>query len=402
MSTASEQDIDTPTGIGAAEEGIIRTFARFIGAAALLFGILLTPSAIALSRIVPDWWTPFAAVIVLLPMLSLWPASHAADPRWIRRCGTAAAGGYLTALVSWLLVVDGHIPANRDVWLTTFPGLVTMAAALTWRPATSLVYLAVSAGTAEVVRYVTREGQENVVLAVEIASVVVFCSLFVVATIAAVQTGRTLDRTIAATVSHSASAAAGAARDVERTRFHALIHDRVMSTLLGLSRQGNIPELREQAAVAIAELDELRDSTVAEEGFDLDTAIGLIRAALVEVDGDVPVEVDVRHPALVVPRPAARAIAAAAAEALRNSVRHADTATRIADRLVVIDADSAGLRVVVADNGCGFDPARVPGFQLGITMSIRERMSTADGAAVTIRSAPELGTQVTLTWTAAT
>ncbi|MGW6693501.1 sensor histidine kinase [Rhodococcus sp. NPDC054953] len=387
--------------LGTAEDRIVRTFARFLGAAGLLFGVLLAPGAVALS-IVPVWWTVTTGALVLVPLLALLPASRAADTRWIRRSASAAAIGYLLGLLWFPLVADGHIPPNRDIWVTTFPGLITMAAALRWRPRTSLMYLAAAVSAAEVVRYVARAGQEHVVLPVEIASTLVFCGLFVVATIAAVQTGRALDRAVEVSVSRSATAAAHAAQDVERSRFHALIHDRVMSVLLGLARQGATPEMSEQAAIAVAELDALRDSTVADEGLDIHTAVGLIRAALVKVDGDVPVEVEIDTAALTVPRLAARAIASAAAEALRNSVRHADTASRAADRLVAIDADQHGVRVIVADNGCGFDPGQVPGYQLGITMSIRERMATADGCAVDLRSAPGDGTQVTLLWSAAT
>ncbi|MFF0815274.1 ATP-binding protein [Rhodococcus sp. NPDC003318] len=395
---------DTPrpsgrgTGIGPAEERIVRTFARFIGAATLLFGVLLAPGAASLAPIVTPWWTPMAAALVLVPMLALWPASHAADPRWIRRCGTVAAVGYLVTLVTWLLVVHGSIPPNRDIWLATFPGLITMAAALGWRPAASLGYLAVAAGTAEVVRYVTRTGRQDVVLPVEILAVVVFCGLFVIATIAGVQTARALDRTIAVVVRQSAVGAATAARTVEHTRLQALIRDRVMCTLLGLARRGNTPELSEQAAIALTELDGLQSRSVADEALDRDTAIGLIRAALGDVDGHTPVQVTIRTDTLPVPRRAARAIASAAAEALRNSLRHADTAAAPADRLVAIDAEPGELRVVVADNGRGFDPDRVPGFQLGITTNIRDRMATADGCTAVIRSAAGLGTQVTLLW----
>ena len=387
-------EVESATGIGPAEDRVVRTFAGFIGATALLFAVLLAPAAIKLSDIIPSWWTAIAAILVVVPILSLWPASRATDPRWIGRCVTAAAAGYLVSLVSWLFLVDGHIPANRDVWLATFPGLVAMATALRWRPAASLTYLAVSAGTAELVRYVTRENQEKVVLPVEIVSVIVYSALFVVATIAAVSTGRALDKAIRTSVQHSASSAAIAARDIERGRFHALIHDRVMSTLLALSRLGNTPDLRDQAASAVTELDRLRNSNVANEDLDVRTAVGLIRAALVQVDGDVPVEVDIDPQSVDVPRAATRSIASAAAEALRHSFRQAD-----ADRIIVIDACSLGLRVVVADNGGGLEQVPAPELDVEAAFGLRQRMAASDGCAYAVKSEPGRGTQVVLTWT---
>lgn len=393
---------DPPVSVvGTAEERIVRTLARFLSASTLVFAILLAPGAYALSGIIPLWWTALAGVAIVGPMLALWPASNATGMRWIGCCGTTAAVGYLAALLSWILLVHGHIPANRDVWLATFPGLVAMATALTWRPVTSLLYVAVGAGTAEVLRFVTRDNQQDVVLSVEIVSVVVFCSLFVVATIAAVTTGRALDRAISTSVVQSVASASLAARAVERSRFHALVHDRVMSVLLGLSRHGNTPGLREQAAIAVTALDGLRESDVAAEDLDVHAAVALIRSALVQVDGHTPVQVDVSPDAPDVPRAAARALASAASEALRNSVRHADAGPQRADRVVAVDADARGLQVVVADNGCGFDPDRAPGFRLGLTTDILERMATAPDCSVESRSAVGRGTQVWLSWSPA-
>ncbi|EME16694.1 hypothetical protein [Rhodococcus triatomae] len=386
-----------PARIGSAEDRIVRTFAGFIGAGALLFAVLLAPGAVALSSIIPPWWTAFAAVIVVVPMVALWPASRARDPRWIGFCATTAAVGYMVALVSWIVLVDGHIAANRDVWLATFPGLITMATALRWRPAASLAYLAVSAGTSEVLRYVTRDDQQQVVLPVEIVSIIVFCGLFVVTTIAALATGRALDRAVLTSAQHSATSAASAARDAERSRFHALVHDRVMSTLLALSRLGNTADLREQAVTTVTELERLRDSDVTNEDLDVGTAVGLIRASLVQVDGEVPVEVEVAPDARAVPRAAARSIASAAAEALRDSVRHAGPD---ADRIVVIDACVARLRVIVADNGIGERRRPTSRFDVDAPFDLGERMARADGCSYAERSTPGRGTQVVLAWSA--
>ncbi|MFD1814532.1 hypothetical protein [Rhodococcus gannanensis] len=389
-----------PAGrIVSAEDRIVRTFAAFIGAGALLFAVLLAPGAVNLSPIIPSWWTAPAAAVVVVPMVALWPASRARDPKWIGRCATTAAVGYLAALVSWILLVDGHIPANRDIWLATFPGLITMATALRWRPAASLAYLVVSAGTSEVLRYVTRDDQQQVVLPVEIVSIIVFCGLFVVTTIAALATGRALDRAILTSAQHSATSAASAARGVERARFHALVHDRVMSTLLALSRLGNTPDLRQQAVTTVTELERLRDSDVTNEDMDVHTAVGLIRASLVQVDGDVPVEVEIAPAATAVPRAAARSIASAAAEALRDSFRHAGPD---ADRIIVIDACIGRLRVILADNGTGRRPRPASRFDVDAPFDLSARMARADGCSYAQRSTPGRGTQVVLAWSAPT
>ncbi|GAB2491203.1 hypothetical protein GCM10027030_26800 [Luteococcus sediminum] len=56
-----------------------------------------------------------------------------------------------------------------------------------------------------------------------------------------------------------------------------------------------------------------------------------------------------------------------------------------------------GVRVVVADDGCGFDPSTIPADRLGVLGSIGRRMTDAGGAAV-MHTSPGQGTSVVLTW----
>ena len=84
-----------------------------------------------------------------------------------------------------------------------------------------------------------------------------------------------------------------------------------------------------------------------------------------------------------------------AQEAVNNVIRHAG-----ARKLVLTLAfDAAGLRLRVADDGCGFDPGTVnrpsPSRGLGM-LSMRERAEIAGGR-LTIRSAPGEGTVVEAT-----
>jgi signal transduction histidine kinase len=86
-----------------------------------------------------------------------------------------------------------------------------------------------------------------------------------------------------------------------------------------------------------------------------------------------------------------------AQEAVNNVIRHAD-----ARKLVLTLAfEAAGLRLRVADDGCGFDPGTVtrpsPSRGLGM-LGMRERAEIADGR-LTITSAPGEGTVVEATFT---
>ncbi len=74
-------------------------------------------------------------------------------------------------------------------------------------------------------------------------------------------------------------------------------------------------------------------------------------------------------------------------EALNNTLKHAQ-ATEVAIRLA---ADDSRVRLVVADNGCGFDPQPAP-VGLGLK-NMHERVERLGGS-LTILSAPGAGTQI--------
>lgn len=96
---------------------------------------------------------------------------------------------------------------------------------------------------------------------------------------------------------------------------------------------------------------------------------------------DVPPEPSPEHVEVLV---------AAAREALNNVGKHAGTPVAS----IAVRHDAAGLALVVADGGRGFEPATVtPG--IGLDGSIRGRLSEAGGRA-TVDSRPSRGTVVTL------
>jgi two-component sensor histidine kinase len=224
-----------------------------------------------------------------------------------------------------------------------------------------------------------------------------FCGIFTFTVTLVVRTGRVLDTTRAAAEAQAAAAAASAARSVERERFDALIHDDVMSTLLSAARAGNSPALTAQSAAALNRLARLRSGISSTERIGPDSFIAYLRSALTEVDDHVAITTDVDEDAkdATLPMDAVRALSASAAEALRNSVRHAGThATRTVDVSVAFDSAS----IVVRDDGYGFDPGAVAPHRLGLTVSIEGRMRQLGGGTAEVASKPGRGTIVTLTY----
>lgn len=191
-----------------------------------------------------------------------------------------------------------------------------------------------------------------------------------------------------------ARAEAKAARQEHLSR---LIHDQVLSVLTSaLALSGSPPYELQQAAVRALTLGE--DSSLAPlapaETLDAHQAITSIAKSLHGLDPAMRIVCATATGAL--PMKVTAALTDAAAEAMRNSIRHAGTD---AVREARISAEDGGAVVVITDTGIGFDPEAIPPERMGIRGSILARMQRAGGVAV-IRSSPGAGTEVTLSWPA--
>ena len=91
----------------------------------------------------------------------------------------------------------------------------------------------------------------------------------------------------------------------------------------------------------------------------------------------------------------AEALFSAAVQAAVNSANHAGDDVRRA--VTVRAARGGGIRIVVSDEGVGFDPSSVPMERLGVRVSIVDRVANAGGHAEVV-SAPGGGTTVTIHW----
>lgn len=372
--------------------------ARFVGAGFCAYLLTSIPLLGRPPGLVADWFTPLGVLFAFGPgavllAISFSPRHRALIPLVAMSCTV----GYLTASALWFVAWNGwEADAEQVSWLMAFSGLPSMAWILV-RPAREAVAVLVICST--VAAIITDTGRSDVIessVFIETAWPVIFTLCFMLAAGRVVRTGRILDRTRATAMAAAGQTAAVAARNNERARFDALIHDQVIATLVAAYNNPDEPRLPVQAHHALAELEVLARGADESGEVDATEALARLRAAVTSADPDVTVLtdrdefVDARYPLRVV-----RALAEAVGEAVRNSAEHAGAAAECA-ALVELRGDS--LRVTVADDGVGFDPTAVPPERLGIEVSIRQRLRELPGAKVRLRSAPGDGATVQMAW----
>ena len=180
----------------------------------------------------------------------------------------------------------------------------------------------------------------------------------------------------------------------EQARLSRFIHDEVLSVLSAAQFFDGVPprELRAEASATIRALRKGRSTGQLERRkVDAPLVAEQLRTRLLRIapDAEVAIEAD---EASVEAEPV-EALADAAAEAVRNAVRHAHA------QRIVVRGRMLGHRmeISVRDDGAGFDPSTVPPKRLGVRESIVGRMDEVGGRA-RIVSASGMGTDVRLSW----
>jgi len=369
-------------------------FGRFICAGYLFYLLFVVPAALAQEHLTATWWMPCALLAIFGTGIALGVATFVSDVRWIARLASANALAFLAASILWLPAWTGEA-STSTAWQSVFPGVAGLSAAAAWRPRVALTYLATVVFVVQGTNYLLVHDTTGYRFVPELAFALMFCGVFSAAAIVAFRTGHVLDSTVADTERSVVAAATAAARTVERERFDALVHDQVMSTLLASGRDTTDGPVAAQARRALETFDSLRRGDDTDRSLDVEQVLARFRSAVSDVDEDIDFTARVSDAvSQYYPREVIRTVAAAAAEAVRNSVRHAGAGTR---RAVRVDLGPRSVRVIVVDDGHGFDPRAVDPHRMGIRASIHGRMRALAGGASQIDSAPG-GTTVTLAW----
>ncbi len=177
-----------------------------------------------------------------------------------------------------------------------------------------------------------------------------------------------------------------------------VVHDEVLATLTAASRVTGPPPpvLRAAGADALAALSSSVTAPMAgDEVAPVLECARTIQSSLADLPAEVrlvPAVTDGMMPPL-----AASAFALAAAEAIRNAVRHAATVPRVT--ISVAGAPGELLRIDIDDDGHGFDHRALPATRLGVRESIVGRVEDVGGVCIITSSAGE-GSSVSLRWPA--
>ncbi len=186
------------------------------------------------------------------------------------------------------------------------------------------------------------------------------------------------------------------ATERERQRIDALVHDRVLNTLL-VAAKANSPADYQAASTAAAEaVASLESAATEQESSSGVTTLGLyrsLRKAALRASHDISVEI-VSAGLEEIPSEIAQSITEATLQAIDNALRHS-AASRI--RLILGHPDAAGIAIQVNDDGKGFNLERLPKDRLGIRASIQARIESVGGSAK-ISSEVGEGTTVELRW----
>jgi signal transduction histidine kinase len=179
------------------------------------------------------------------------------------------------------------------------------------------------------------------------------------------------------------------AREDERRRVAAHLHDSVLQTLALVQRQAHDPAA--VTRLARRQEHELRAWMAGEVELGTETLGAALRDAVAEVEDEHGTHVELTILGERALDRGTEALVAAAREALRNAARHAPGAPVY----VFAQAGPDGAEVFVRDDGPGFELATVPAERRGVRDSILGRMAAVGGSG-TVESRPGEGTEIAL------
>lgn len=393
-SDSAEPDLDRVRRVGA----------RFLGLGLIGYPVVSAASILASAPLTDAWWAPLSILLSVGPGILLIAATFRPGTAWLTPLALTSWVGYVLGLALWFVAWNGTTLADPDEsaqWMVAFCGMPSMVLMLV-RPRLAVVALVVSSTLAHLSQQFGRFGEVTSDAPMEILWSLMFTGVFLAVVLVATRTGRELDETREETYRTAANVAAASAREVEKERFDAIVHDRVIASLLAVRAGRPDDRLAAQATSALEELARVPGADGPDAATDIEV-IRRIRSAAADVSERFDVEVvggdadghDVGSGSATYPAEVLDAVVEAMSEALRNVVRHAGDDAECA---VIVRFEPDSLSMAVVDNGVGFDPETVAAGRLGIAVSIRGRLARLPGGHARVQSRAGRGTTVQILW----
>jgi signal transduction histidine kinase len=340
------------------------------------------------------WWVLTYVSVPIIGMalhswlrgsLGFWPYVHGAT--------------VLIAMWLWpLMVVDPTLlPDNFQAWIWWMVGTATISMGITNPRWLGWVYLVVASASWYILDTSVYGGSGDWDIAMQNSVYVLLLGGAVASLVRLSREGAIrADEANSVAIANAVEQAQVDAIERERQRIDALVHDRVLNTLLVAAKASSEAE-QKAAAVAATQAIASLESALAEQDIEIKvTVLGLyrsLRKAALRASKNISIEI--RSAGLgMVPADIAQTVTEATLQAIDNALRHSN-ADQI--QLLLGQPDAKGIFVQVIDNGKGFNPERLPKDRLGVRSSIQARMSSVGGQA-SISSIIGAGTTVELRW----
>lgn len=184
----------------------------------------------------------------------------------------------------------------------------------------------------------------------------------------------------------------------ERQRLDALIHDRVLNTLLLSGKAETSAERKSAAKLAENAILSLQEALVEPRSTPSVTPLGLFRALRKAALKLLPV-IEVRTMgggSEEISAEKAQAITQATLQVIDNAATHSNATSY---ELLMDSPVTGAIEIVVRDNGSGFRLDKLPKDRIGLRTSVIARMEAIGGYAK-ISSSGEAGTEIKLGWSA--
>jgi hypothetical protein len=387
-----------PTGLGTDRVGA-RRFERYLTTIVAAFGLLYALQT--LDAFVADWpsmagplgvtTTAFVAAAVLVA------SAAPVTARFARALLLGGSSLFVVAVAVFPLAIVGPVPSTPMPWLIGMLPVVAAYLVVGFRRVVPPLVCSLLLSTGITIALVVRGGL-SVPDAAANGLFGVAVSVVLLVLITAVRGGvDRADRAQRAALGRYGQSRRDDATESERSRTDALVHDSVLTTFLAAAsaRDPESEELaRRMAANALRVLAHVNRSAAARPGVPLGKALGGARERFTPLLGDFDVQVG-RLADLVLPVEAAEAIVESILQSMETSAAIATDAVVRTVRMTELGPD--GIRVVVADDGAGFDPADPSAARSRAHRDVALRMRAVDGRA-TIESSPAGGTVVRISW----